>query len=190
YRTRAPRYLYHALIFGALTYYSYAPGQLVIVVTGLGLLLSDFRYHWENRQVGVRGAALILLFTLPYLRFHLTHPGAFEENLRESSSYLVGNYTALEKTQLFLKEYLTGLNPAYWYFKNNIDIPRHIMNGYGNIFWITLPFAALGLIQGLKLVKSPAWRVILIGLLASPIGAAVAGLGVTRALFLLSPLRY
>ncbi|HLF88918.1 MAG TPA: hypothetical protein VI451_08250 [Anaerolineales bacterium] len=191
YRTRAPRYLYHAVIFGALTFYSYAPGQLVMVMTGVGLILSDLQYHWENRQVGMRGVALLLLFAVPYVRFQLTHPGAFEENLRESSSYLVGNYTSLEKFQRFLKEYITGLSPLYWYFPNNVDIPRHTMNGYGNILWIMLPFALIGLVEALKSVRasphSPVWRALLIGLAASPAGAAVAGLGVTRVLFFVIP---
>jgi len=187
YRARAPRYLYHALVFGALTFYSYAPGQLVIIVTGVGLLLSDFRYHWENRRVGLRGAGLLVLLALPYLRFQLTHPGAFIENLRESSSYLIGNYTTLEKAQLFLKEYLTGLSPLYWYFRNGVDIPRHTMNGYGNILWITLPFALIGLVAAVRSIRSPAWRALLIALVASPVGAAVSGLGVTRALFFVIP---
>ena len=45
YRTRSPRYLYPALLFGGLAFYSYSAGQLVIVCTGLLLLISDLRYH-------------------------------------------------------------------------------------------------------------------------------------------------
>ncbi|GAB4581250.1 MAG: hypothetical protein Fur0022_39970 [Anaerolineales bacterium] len=188
YRTENARYLYHALCFGALTFYSYAPAQLVIIAAGLGLLIVDFRYHWEHRQTGLRGAALLVLFALPYLRFHLTHPGAVAENLRESTSYLVGPYTPLEKLQFFLKEYLTGLSPLYWYFPNLIDIPRHVMGPHGNLLWITLPFALIGVGQALANIRIPAWRTILIAGLASPVGAAVAGLGVTRAMFFVIPI--
>jgi hypothetical protein len=192
YRTHSPRFLYLALIFGGLTFYSYAPGQLVMLATGAGLLVVDFRYHWENRQVGLRGAALLVLFALPSLRFHLTHPSAVADNLRESSSYLIGDYTTLEKVQFFLKQYLTGLSPLYWYFPNRIDIPRHIMGIHGNLLWITLPFAVIGVVEAVRLIRStphsPAWRAILIAGLASPVGAAVSGLGVTRALFFVIPI--
>lgn len=187
YRRGAPRYLYPALVFGVLTFYSYAPGQLVIVLTGVGLLLSDFRYHWENRRTTLPAAGLLVLFALPYLRFHLAHPAAFRENLQESSSYLVQNYTALEKARLFFAHYAQGLNPLYWYFPNSVDIPRHVMDGYGNILWITLPFALLGLVDAARAVRDPARRAILLALFASPAGAAVSGLGVTRALFFVIP---
>ncbi|MGD8822684.1 MAG: glycosyltransferase family 39 protein, partial [Anaerolineales bacterium] len=45
YREKDPKYLYLALLFGALTFYSYSPGQLIMVGTGLFLLFSDLRYH-------------------------------------------------------------------------------------------------------------------------------------------------
>jgi hypothetical protein len=188
YRTHAPHHLYPALIFGALTFYSYAPGQLVMGTLGISLLIVDFRYHWEHRQVGMRGMAMLVLFALPYVRFQLTHPGAVAENLRESSSYLIGNFTTLEKAQIFFKQYLTGLSPLYWYFPNFIDIPRHLMGTHGNLLWITLPFATIGLGQAVWHFRTPAWRTLVLAGLASPVGAAVAGLGVTRALFFVIPI--
>jgi len=35
YRNRSPRYLYAALVFGALVIYTYSPGQMVMLVTGV-----------------------------------------------------------------------------------------------------------------------------------------------------------
>lgn len=48
YRVRSPRFLYPALIFAALTAYSYGPGPIIIATTGLLLLIVDARYHWQN----------------------------------------------------------------------------------------------------------------------------------------------
>ena len=59
YRYINPRALYAALVFGALVFYTYSPGQLIIVVSGVFLLLSDLRYHWQQRQVALRGLLLL-----------------------------------------------------------------------------------------------------------------------------------
>ncbi|HNB51223.1 MAG TPA: hypothetical protein PK530_04745, partial [Anaerolineales bacterium] len=188
YRTYAPKYLFAALIFGGLTFYGYAPGQMVMLSAGLGLLLADFPYHWKNRNVTVRGVAILILMALPYIRFHLNHPGALAENLRESTSYLIGDYTIAEKLRIFLQQYFTGLSPLYWFFPNGIDIPRHTMGTHGNLLWITLPFALIGVVDAVRFFRSPAWRTVLIAALASPVGAAISGLGVTRALFFVIPI--
>jgi len=71
YRVRSPRYLYPALIFAALTFYAYGPGQIIIAMTGVLLLIVDARYHWQNRNTILLGIILILLLSLPYLRFQL-----------------------------------------------------------------------------------------------------------------------
>lgn len=45
YRYISPRALYGALVLGALVFYTYSPGQLIIVLTGVFLFFSDLRYH-------------------------------------------------------------------------------------------------------------------------------------------------
>lgn len=49
YRYRDPRFLYGAVVFGAMTFYSYANGQGVMVASVALLLLSDLRYHLQQR---------------------------------------------------------------------------------------------------------------------------------------------
>jgi 4-amino-4-deoxy-L-arabinose transferase-like glycosyltransferase len=53
YRYRAAHYIYFAIIFAVLAFYSYSPGQIVIGLTGALLLISDARYHWQNRRTGL-----------------------------------------------------------------------------------------------------------------------------------------
>ena len=79
YRYEDPRFLYLALALFALSFYSYNPGQVVVVVTGLLLLISDARYHWQNRGVALRGLGVLVLLAIPYIRFQITHPAAVEE---------------------------------------------------------------------------------------------------------------
>ena len=66
YRYRSPRYLFAALALFALAFYSYNPGQVVVVLTGALLLLSDIRYHWQNRKTAFLGTGLLILLALPY----------------------------------------------------------------------------------------------------------------------------
>ena len=65
YRQKDTRYLFPALVLGALAFYTYLPGQIIVVVTGLMLLISDLRYHWEQRRTTLKGLALIAVLAIP-----------------------------------------------------------------------------------------------------------------------------
>ena len=49
YRTKDPRYLIHALVCGALTFYTYSNAQVIMAAAGLLLLISDLPYHLRQR---------------------------------------------------------------------------------------------------------------------------------------------
>jgi hypothetical protein len=146
YRCRSPRYLTVAVLLGALSFYSYSPGQVVMTATALLLFLSDFNYHWQNRRTLLRGLALLFLLAIPYLRFRLQQPEAPLDHLRSLGSYWVQPLPLSEKISHYLSEYLYGLSPGYWFIPNERDLPRHLMKGYGHLLRWTLPFAALGLV--------------------------------------------
>jgi 4-amino-4-deoxy-L-arabinose transferase-like glycosyltransferase len=187
YRYRSAHYLYYAIVFGALAFYSYSPGQIVIGLTVILLLISDAGYHWQNRRTGMRGLGLGVLLALPYLRFRLDHPAAPFDQLRILDSYWVQAISFKEKLAQFGSEYLFGLSPAYWFIPNERDLPRHLMKGYGHILVIFLPFALLGLILAIRNIRSAAYRTLLIALFVAPVGAALVEIGITRILVLLIP---
>lgn len=187
YRTRSPRYLYACLILGAMVFYSYSPGQLVIFASGALLLLSDFRYHWSNLRTGLRGLLLIAVLYLPYLRFQFTHPGETIFHLRVLDSYWFHKIPLSQKVLTFLANYAHGLSPAYWYLRNSEDLTRHVMKGYGNILLATLPLALVGLAIALRRVRETEYRAALIALFAAPIGMALVGVGLTRVLVFVFP---
>jgi Dolichyl-phosphate-mannose-protein mannosyltransferase len=184
YRYRSPSYLFPALVFGAMAFYSYSPGQVVVVATGLFLLISDIRYHWQNRRTGWFGIALLGLLILPYVRFSLQSPEGAYNHLRGLDSYWFSDMTLPEKIANFFNEYFGyGLSPAYWYYpNNNRDLVRHMMKDYGNILLATLPLAIIGILICLRRINSSAHRVLLIALLATPIGGSLVGVGATRCL--------
>ena len=187
YRYRSPHYLYYAILFGALAFYSYSPGQVVIGVTAILLLLSDARYHWQNRSMILSGLGLVVLLALPYLRFRVSHPAAPFEQLRILNSYWVQPLLLKEKLAQFGSEYLYGLSPGYWFFPNERDLARHLMKDYGHISLAFLPFAALGLFITLRGIRSSAYRVLIIALLVAPVGAALVQIGITRTLVFVIP---
>lgn len=187
YRYREPKYLYPALLAGALAFYAYSPAQLVIVVSGLLLLISDWRYHWDNRTIGLRGVGLLVLLALPYLRFVYQHPDENYNHLRILHSYWIQPIPLSEKLGIYFSEYRYGLSPGYWFIPNDRDLARHIMKGYGHLMRASLPFVLIGLGVVLKNFRSSAHRLALIALVAAPSGAALVEVGVTRALFMIIP---
>jgi hypothetical protein len=187
YRLRSPRYLYLTLILAALAFYAYSAGQVIIAATGLLLLLSDLRYHWQNRRILLKGALLAALLALPYLRFRLEHPEAAYHQLRMLDSYLLQPLPLAEKFERFRSEYLYALSPAYWFTPNERDLPRHLMKGYAHLLRFSLPFALIGLLLAFRRIRQTEYRLLLSALLAVPLGGAVVMVGITRVLALVIP---
>ncbi len=187
YRCRSPHYIYYSILLGALAFYTYSPGQVVIALTGVLLLISDAGYHWQNRRLLLRGFALGLVLALPYLRFRISHPAAPFEHLRTLDSYWLQAIPLNEKLARFGSEYIFGLSPGYWFIPNERDLSRHLMKGYGHILLVFLPFALMGLIKSIWGIKSSTYRTLLICLIAAPIGGAIVEIGITRVLTYIIP---
>jgi 4-amino-4-deoxy-L-arabinose transferase-like glycosyltransferase len=194
YRYIRPRNLIAALIFGAVTFYTYSPAQLIVVATGALMLLSDIRYHRQtlksHPRVIVSSVICLVVLAAPYIRFQSEHPQESFYHLRILNSYLTDHsLTTPQKINQFVQEYLYGLNPAYWYSADNTrDLIRHQMKGYGNLWWPTLPFAVIGILICLRKIRSSMHRAVLIALLAAPIGGALVQVQVYRALIIVIPI--
>lgn len=180
YRVRSPRFLYPALIFAALTFYAYGPGQIIIAMTGLLLLIVDARYHWQNRNTILLGIILVLLLGLPYLRFQLETPGKHQEFLRMLSSHWLEDIPLTEKLAISARYYMKGLSPSYWFIPNETDLPRHQMDDYGHMWLATLPLLLVGLGVSWRKIRQPEYRVLFAAALAIPMGGIVVGVGITR----------
>ena len=48
YRVKSPRYLYAAIVFAAMTFYTYSNAQLILAAAAIMLFISDFRYHLRH----------------------------------------------------------------------------------------------------------------------------------------------
>lgn len=188
YRLKKRSLLPTALIFGALAFYAYSPLQAVVVLTGAALLIVDWRYHWQDKRALLAGLFVLALAALPYALFRITHPEALTWHLTLLHSYWVSDASLPAKIGAYLRSYLSGLDPRYWFFPNQIDLVRHQMKGMGHFPLLSLPLVLLGLAEALRGWREPAKRTILIALLAAPGGAALVSPTITRLLVMIVPL--
>lgn len=190
YRVRNPRYLYLAIIFAALVFYTHGLGEFLIGITGILLLLIDLPYHWKNRVIVGTGLLLVLLLALPYYRFTKDSASIFEEQLRTRGSYWLDQKISIfDKFVIFSKEYLYSFSPKFWLVaQNGRDLSRHLMKGYGNYSLLGVPFLLYGLYLSLRNVSDPAFRTVLVALVAAPFGAAQAQISILRVMWMVIPL--
>ncbi len=187
YRTRAPRFLYLALVCAAAAFYTYSNGQVVIAGAGLLLFLSDLPYHWRQRRTLLGGALLGVILALPLLFFRWNHPAALGEHLRAVNSYWFQPISLAEKATLFAQKLAYGLSPQYWFLSNGQDLVRHRWDSQGHILWGMLPFVLAGVLICLWKVRSAPHRALLLAAVATPLGAALVEIGITRVLAFVVP---
>ena len=180
--------LYPALVFAALAFYSYAATQIVVVATGLAFAASDFNFYRRNRRLVLHGMALLVLLSLPYVRFLIAHGDESAYHLRAANSYLTADTPLWAKLSEFWHEYSLGLSPSYWLLSDNHrDLVRDRMEGYGHLLAVVVPFLILGLIACLRRPRSPPHRVLLIATLCAPLGGALIETNVYRDLIFVVP---
>ncbi len=192
YRTQQPRHLITAIIFGALSFYSYNGGQLGVVLTGLLLLIIDARYHWRTLRASpkllIAAASTLVIAALPYLRFTLQHAAETVQHLRLLDSYWTQPLPLSEKLSRLIQEYWNGLRPDYWFAPDNSrDLIRHQMKGYAQLPVFTLPFFVVGLGLTLKRFRLPSSRVVLLALLLAPVGGVLVAANILRDLVFVIP---
>jgi hypothetical protein len=183
YRTSSPRYLFAAIIFGALTFYTYSAGQMMMASAGVVLAVSDVRYHLKQWRTTLAGLILIGLLAIPLLRFRALNPQFITTTLRTMDSYWFHDLSLAEKTEQFIRAWAQGVSPAYWFVPSQTLLVRHRMEGYGNLTVWLLPFFLVGVGWCLWKIKSPAPRAVILMAVVTPVSAAlVADVGITRVL--------
>jgi hypothetical protein len=188
YRCRSPRWIFAAVAFGAATFYSYTAGQGLMLICGVLLLLSDWRYHVSQRPKLLAGAVvLLLLVAVPYVRYRVLHRNVVRDQLQVLQSYWIRPIPLEEKLGIFAKNYVRGLEPVYWFTPDRYDLERHRMKGMGFLPRSLAPLALIGLVVCVVRVRSPAHRVALIAPLGVPFAAAAASIGIMRVLSMVVP---
>jgi hypothetical protein len=188
YRTRSPRYLFAAAVFGAATFYSYSNGQMVMVAAVFLLAVTDVPFHRKNWKVVLQALALAAILAIPAIRFQASAPEALGGQLRVIGSYWFTSQPVHQKALQFVRTYTRGLSPAYWFGETGEQV-RHRMKGYGRINRWLLPVFLVGVgVAGWRAFRGSApHRILLLAALATPAGAALADVGITRVFAFLIP---
>ena len=187
YRVKSPRFLYAAIVFAAMTFYTYSNAQLILAAAAIMLFISDFRYHLSHPKVLLRGAILGAVLALPLIVFRMNQPEAIGDHLRMVNTYWLQGIPLSQKIALYLQKYAYGLSPQYWFLPNEHDLARHRMLGIAHIPTLLLPFVLLGAGICLYNIRSSPHRAILIAALATPVGAALVDVGIARVLAFIVP---
>jgi hypothetical protein len=187
YRTKEPRYLVHALVFGALTFYTYSNAQVIMAAAGVLLLLSDLPYHLRQREAVLKALPVGLLLAAPFIVFRLHQPEALGTHLHVVNSYWFSNISWLEKITTYLQKLAYGLSPQYWFLPNGQDLARHRFDSLGHIRLEVLPLLAAGLLIALKNFRQSPYRAVIIAALVTPSGAALLDIGIPRLLAFVVP---
>jgi len=181
YRSGRPRSLFPALVFAVLAFYSYMGMQPVLGALGVLLVIIDAPWHWKQRRLLLPAAALLLVLAFPMVRFIRAHPEDVSQRLQNYDSYWVKPWPLSRKLATFAAAYADAVSPSYWLDpRSPRDLERHRMKGYGHILLASVPFALAGLALCVAKLRDPARRVLLAVLVASPVGAALVGPGITR----------
>ncbi len=178
YRFKKPSCLYLSIVFFALCFYSYAPAQMTVALTGLLFGFSDIKYHWQERKTFARAAPLIALALVPYIRFQVTHPGESWHYLTTLVSYVTFDISLGEKINYYLKQYFFFLSPFYWFRMEtgagtSLNSPLYLMKGYGMLpVLIALPLT-WGLWLAIKNIRQPSHRALLITFFVAPVSSSL-----------------
>jgi len=164
------------VIFGAATFYTYTASRGWIVIALPLLLLCNLRQHgryWQRTMIGV---ILILLFLLPYIHLHLTHPDIAMKRLHTLNTEQVESFA--QRAKQFSQQYLAALNPLSWYSWRHVFQPglpeRHVIPPLPHLFYWSFLFAGVGFLITLWRIRQWEYRSLLVLLAAAPVSASLS----------------
>jgi len=178
--------LYWASGFGALTLYSYSAGPLIMLVTSVLLLFSDFKHHLKHYRTVLKAFALSCLFLVPLLLFFSNYPDSPGELIQDYSLSLSNGMPFFSRMHLILSAYLAGFSHDFWFAWEGSNL-RHRLAMHGHLLPVTAPLLYLGLALSLFHIKKPSSRLILILIAASSAGSAFVEPVITRNMTFLVP---
>lgn len=187
YRFQHPVYLFPALVLGGLAFYTYVAASFMLVLLGGFILVSDARYHLQQRRWVMGGIVLVVLLALPQVRFLLEHPGEYQTRLILYGAVWTSAQSIWKQLAEFFNNYWIGLSPAYWFLPNTQRFPDYRVLEYAYLPWAFLPFFLWGGWQMVRRWREPFARAMIAWLLVTPVSAASVGVQLVRVLVFVFP---
>jgi 4-amino-4-deoxy-L-arabinose transferase-like glycosyltransferase len=156
------------LLLGALAY-TYQAGRVLAPLLAVGLVFCWYRGPW--RRLGLVWA-VFLASVVPIALWSQAHPGALTARYR-ATTYLEPGASHWESATQFLAHYARDLNVWRWLTHGDPNELQHVQ-GAGSVFFVEIALALAGIaIVLVRRRSSPWWRFVLLGVLASPVAAAL-----------------
>jgi len=174
YRRGSPGWLYGAVGFAALAFYTSPPGRILIPLVILILLVMDFSYHRQQGVLRWRVSLLLIVLILPLVRFLWSAPG----DILTIDWLLPGSLWSNPQPPViglhYLQHFWEALNPISWFLPLPVGMDVYSLPLYGALGWATFPFLLIGFWLVLrKAGSSPPASLALVGWLAVPFAIAI-----------------
>lgn len=187
YRNKSRWFIFPTALFFAFTFYGYSNAQLIASATLLMLVISDIKFHFKNWKINILAVIFGLILASPFYNFQRLHNRGIINHLCTVESLWCSKVSVNSKIFHLFNNYRKAIDLRYWFFPHTSELERHRMLNYSHLPVFLLPFFFLGLIACLLKIKNSSYRVILIALLAAPLGGTLAAVSITRVLPFIIP---
>ncbi|MCU0520869.1 MAG: glycosyltransferase family 39 protein [Anaerolineae bacterium] len=152
YRTRRRSCLYGAALCFGLSLYTYTIAQALTPLLLVAIALVFFRPLREDARGAIAAAAIVAVAAAPLVVAIVTNDVIWNR-LDAISVFAVPDTNGWS---LALKQWLGHFSPGYLFIAGDAS-PIHHLQGYGQLYWIELLLAPLGLV---RLLRRGAWLAI------------------------------
>ncbi len=167
-------------IFLGLSLYIYDINKVFVPLFILTILISHRKEVMRNPKHWVVSIAVFILISLPIAVYTVINSSQSQSRFNRIS-LLEQGYGLLKTILVFISNWLTHFSPAYLFISGDAN-PRHGLPLTGILLLATAPFLIMGLIQLMKIRKTP-WGQLIIGwLIIYPIAASLTIEGIPHAL--------
>jgi 4-amino-4-deoxy-L-arabinose transferase-like glycosyltransferase len=158
--------------------YAYTVGRLLIAILAMALVLGDARLRSRRRAAPLLVPVLVAYLGLA--AYALGNPDAIFHRFSGLSitSDQPGPVTVVAR---FARNYLSYIDPRFLFTHGDADLTHN--TGYGGMLLVvSLPVIAIGIAACLRRRAEPLPRFLLVGLIASPVPAALTNDGTPHSL--------
>lgn len=166
---RQPRYWPAAAVVLGLTLYSYRAAWVVLPPLLILLVILYSRELFRARRWALLSLGLFAVIAIPLI-MHLT---SGETDRAQEVDIFGRGESARDTAETFVRQYRTYFSQDFLFDRaDDSDVTRHYLPGYGNLYYIQIPFLLLGLL-GLLWPPRREKVILLLLLLLYPVPGAI-----------------
>lgn len=181
--------LYRAVVLLVLTAWTFPTGLILSLLTGLVLLIADFRYHKTHYPLTAKALGMAALLAAPALRTIWNPPVVNLKSLVLGHTLFLEPVPTMEKFRWMLANLAQLLDLAYWF---SASWPGALASapaaGYELLHWAFILLALAGIWQCLRRRRNPAASLLALMVLLAVISTIASRSVFPDGLILIAPL--